>query len=507
MSKERVMTGVKKTLFGMGNVMLILFSTLCVLICMSIIWMFRTWPYLTMQELMFQIRSPMEGTSEVMIEDYIRFCLPLTLIAFLAVAVCLIRSRKRKRLYWAIAAGILMISAAVLSAALYKTWDRLEIGEYAENNSTYSEFIDGSYVDPAETRLVFPEQKRNLIYIFLESMETTYADRESGGAFEENYIPELTALAQENKDFSGSDETLNGGDSLSYTTWTMGALFAQTSGLPLTIPIDGNSMNTQESFLPDVTALGDILEDAGYTQTFMIGSDGDFGGRTLYFTDHGNYGIEDYYYFRNLGKFPEDYKVWWGFEDEKLFEYAKEKLTELGQQSQPFNFTMLTVDTHFEDGYTCELCGTEYGENTYANVMACSSRQVIEFIEWIRQQDFYENTTIVISGDHRTMDKDFCADVDSTYERNVYTAYINSAVQPADPQRRRDYTTFDAFPTTLAGLGVEIEGNRLGLGTNLFSDTMTLTELYGRDRVDSELQKKSELMERLTKDIKVDAAE
>ena len=287
----------------------------------------------------------------------------------------------------------------------------------------------------------------------------------------------------------------------------MGALFAQTSGLPLTIPIDGNSMNTQESFLPDVTALGDILEDAGYTQTFMIGSDGDFGGRTLYFTDHGNYGIEDYYYFRNLGKFPEDYKVWWGFEDEKLFEYAKEKLTELGQQSQPFNFTMLTVDTHFEDGYTCELCGTEYGENTYANVMACSSRQLSGFIEWIRQQDFYENTTIVISGDHRTMDKDFCADVDSAYERNVYTAYINSAVQPADPQRRRDYTTFDAFPTTLAGLGVEIEGDRLGLGTNLFSDTMTLTELYGRDRVDSELQKKSELMERLTKDIKVDAAE
>ena len=36
---------------------------------------------------------------------------------------------------------------------------------------------------------------------------------ESGGAFEENYIPELTALAQENEDFSGSDETLNGGDS------------------------------------------------------------------------------------------------------------------------------------------------------------------------------------------------------------------------------------------------------------------------------------------------------
>lgn len=501
MSKERVMTGVRKTLFGMGNVFIVAFSTLCVLICISLVWMFRTWPYLTMQELMFQIQSPLEGTSTVMIEDYIVFCIPLTLIVFIAVAVSLVKSRKRKKLYCVLAAGVLLISAAALSVACYMTWNRLDIGEYAQNNSTYSDFIDKSYVDPAETALTFPEEKRNLIYIFLESMETTYADQESGGGFAENYIPELTELAIENEDFSGEDETLNGGAPLSYTTWTMGALFGQTSGLPLTIPIDGNSMNTQESFLPDVTALGDILEDAGYNQVFMIGSDGEFGGRSLYFTDHGNYDIEDYYYFRNLGKFPEDYKVWWGFEDEKLFEYAKEKLTELGSQSQPFNFTMLTVDTHFEDGYTCELCGNEFEENPYANVMACSSRQVSEFVKWIQQQDFYENTTIVISGDHKTMDKDFCENVDEEYERKVYTSYINSAVQADDPKWRRDYTTFDNFPTTLASLGVQIEGDRLGLGTNLFSDTMTLTELYGRDRVNSELQKQSKLMEELTKDI------
>ena len=42
---------------------------------------------------------------------------------------------------------------------------------------------------------------------------------------------------------------------------------------------------------------------------------------------------------------------------------------------------------------------------------------------------------------------------------------------------------------------MEIEGNRLGLGTNLFSDEMTLTELYGTDRMAQELQKKSKLME------------
>ncbi len=43
----------------------------------------------------------------------------------------------------------------------------------------------------------------------------------------------------------------------------------------------------------------------------------------------------------------------------------------------------------------------------------------------------------------------------------------------------RTYTTFDNFPTTLAAMGVTIEGNRLGLGTNLFSSEQTLSERYG----------------------------
>ena len=43
-----------------------------------------------------------------------------------------------------------------------------------------------------------------------------------------------------------------------------------------------------------------------------------------------------------------------GYEDQKLFENAKEKLSEIGIKDEPFNFTMLTVDTHFEDGYVCE---------------------------------------------------------------------------------------------------------------------------------------------------------
>ena len=50
----------------------------------------------------------------------------------------------------------------------------------------------------------------------------------------------------------------------------------------------------------------------------------------------------------------------------------------------------------------------------------------------------------------------------------------------------------DMFPTTLAAIGCEIEGNRLGLGTNLFSGEKTLTEKYGYDNLNAELSKKSE---------------
>ena len=51
--------------------------------------------------------------------------------------------------------------------------------------------------------------------------------------------------------------------------------------------------------------------------------------------------------------------------------------------------------------------------------------------------------------------------------------------------------SFDLFPTTLAALGVEIPGDRLALGTNMFSKTKSLEEEMGTEAYRSELAKKS----------------
>ena len=471
----------------------VLLITLAGLLSFSIAWMFKTWTNLSMEELVFHLEVPLEGTNEDMIIEYIRSCAVPTVIIFFAAMVIIAAYRKKKE-YSIIVRGAMICSLAIMVVGISYTWKELDIGNYIKNQNNDSNFIEQYYVNPEETSLTFPETKRNLIYIFLESMETTYSDQANGGAFEQDIIPELTQIAQENEDFSGTDTQLNGGEVFPGSTWTMGAMFSQTSGLPLNVSsIGANDMDTQERFMPGLTTLGDILEENGYSQTLMIGSNARFGGRELYFADHGNYDIEDYNYAIEQGWIPSDYSVWWGYEDQKLFQFAENKLQELSTQDQPFNLTLLTVDTHFEDGYVCDLCQDEFGEQ-YADVMACSSRQVAEFISWIQQQDFYSNTTIVISGDHLTMDSDFCESVSDDYTRRTYTAVINPAVEVQSTEKR-EYSTLDLFPTTLAAMGVQIDGDRLGLGTNLFSNLPTLTESIGYAKEASELKKKSKFVD------------
>ena len=448
-----------------------------------------------MDELLYTINSSLGGTGTDMIIGYCKSCIVPLIIIMAVLAVFSVCYKKYRRNLQKVLIFVLVTAVATFGLSFGVSAKRLNVVNYMSLKKQYSDFVENEYVNPGTVKLTFPEKKRNLIYIFLESMEMTYADKENGGGFEENCIPELTKLSEENENFSGTNSKLNGGYTVGASTWTMGAMFAQTSGLSLMLSIEGNLMSTQEHFFPEITTLGDILEQEGYNQPLMIGSDAGFGGRDLYFTEHGNYDIFDYNTAKEEGLIPEDYYVWWGYEDQKLFEYAKQKLTDLSSNDEPFNFTMLTVDTHFEDGYVCEQCTDEFGDNQYANVMACSSRQVAAFVEWIQQQDFYEDTTIVICGDHLTMDSDFCNNVDSNYNRRVYTAYINPEAESTGMERT--YSTYDNFPTTLAAMGVEIEGNRLGLGTNLFSDTPTLLEKYGLDEVSTELSKKSYLIDNL----------
>ena len=96
------------------------------------------------------------------------------------------------------------------------------------------------------------------------------------------------------------------------TGWTTAALVSSSSGMGLMVPLDYNATTTYNKFLPNAITLGDVLDEAGYNQVFMIGSDADFGGRSTYFRLHGDYTIYDYKTAIEEGLIPEDYYVWWG---------------------------------------------------------------------------------------------------------------------------------------------------------------------------------------------------
>ena len=77
-------------------------------------------------------------------------------------------------------------------------------------------------------------------------------------------------------------------------------------------------------------------------------------------------------------------------------------------------------------------------------------------------------------------------------QRIVYNCFINSAVMPKGAVFERNFTILDLFPTTLAAMGFTIEGDRLGLGINLFSTLPTLAEQMGYFTLEDEVKKYSD---------------
>lgn len=345
-----------------------------------------------------------------------------------------------------------------------------------------SEFIENNYVDPESVKLEFPEKKRNLIHIYLESVENSFTSKDMGGYMDENLIEPLTNLANEGYSFSHLENGFGGPIATTGCVWSVASMVNMNAGIPMKAPSEPNAYGIADNFLPGAITLGDILESQGYEQTIMFGATAKFGGLNFFYESHGNYNILDYDAVIEKGWLPEDYSVWWGYEDDKLYEYAKAELTRLYETGKPFNFVMETADTHAPDGYLSVNAPTPRASQ-YANVIAYSASETEKFVRWIQQQPFYENTTIVIIGDHLSMDAKFFENFDPNYLRTTYNLILNPAPTVTDiPKERmqsRWWYNADMFPTILASIGVKIEGDRLALGTNLFSDTPTLFEENG----------------------------
>ena len=153
-------------------------------------WYIRTYGDLGFDSILYTVFSDLGGVQSGLI---ISFCLKAVVPALLlaAAGVLTLSQLGKTRLQLvltrvtALALSLLMVTQAAFTTGL---------PEYVYGLFHETPVFDQYYVQPTAENVKFPQEKRNLIYIFLESMEISYLSEEQGGGQEDNLIPELYEL-------------------------------------------------------------------------------------------------------------------------------------------------------------------------------------------------------------------------------------------------------------------------------------------------------------------------
>jgi phosphoglycerol transferase len=118
--------------------------------------------------------------------------------------------------------------------------------------------------------------------------------------------------------------------------------------------------------------------------------------------------------------------------------------------------------------------------------------QLSNFLAYLAEQPFYENTTIVVLGDHLYMESDifpndFNSGISNRFPLNIF---INSLLN-GRYSKNRLFSHFDIFPAIIESIGGSYDAPGLGLGRSMNKGERTLLELLGVDYVNNVLPQKS----------------
>lgn len=302
------------------------------------------------------------------------------------------------------------------------------------------DWIAEHYAAPAQP--LAPAQKRNLVLIYAESLETAYG------------VDPLAGLpAGDNLSFSDFRQ-------LPGTGWTIAGMVSSQCGLPLKpLGILGSNDlgESVANFLPRARCLGDVLKDAGYHQVFLGGAARQFAGKDHFLLQHGYdevLGRDEW-----LAEDPEVLLNEWGLNDDALFTQALLKLRALVAAKQPFNLTVLTIGMHPPRGYLSPTCPATHGD--FRDAVDCTALLVRRFVQQAQAEGLLAGTDVVLTGDHLTMPASDMGRKLQGARRSVYNRMLTaSALAP----NRRVIDHFDLAPTLLTALGFRLQDGRFGLG-------------------------------------------
>lgn len=451
-----------------------------------VFWALCTFPLRDANTVLLTLEEPFDDFAYGMVRICLTTTIPQTLLitAILTVFLYTLLNSTKKRL---VAIGAYFAATIIQFIVVVPVSDYIHIlNNEPEKNAAYSQFFADNYASPDSVKITAPEHKRNLILIYLESLETSFADREHGGYQDTNLIPEITELALQNISFGKDKDQIGGGLDASGSNHTFGSLFTRSFGIP-------NIINYKKTpILYYYKSLYKILNSNGYKQIFFQGNPGLFNEFRTFAKDQMMdeiYGPDDLV--ERLGLDSTALIKRQGFktvQDKEAFKFAGQILDTI---SEPFTLTFFTIDTHAPSGLydpDCIKSNDESNQDERLKATArCVSRELEKFLATLKSKPFYENTSIVIFGDHFFMGTRL---VEGFQNRKWIDIFVNAPKTPAVEEKRL-FTDIDMFPTILSLINFGIDGGRLGLGTDLFGEQKTLVESIGLDSLNKEINKMS----------------
>tara|TARA_B100000315_G_scaffold257438_1_gene306370 strand:+ start:939 stop:2417 length:1479 start_codon:yes stop_codon:yes gene_type:complete len=332
------------------------------------------------------------------------------------------------------------------------------------------DFIRNNYVKPNLKDFLDAETTKDLILIYVESMEDVFLNKEfiSESSIKKFQFDELGA-----KKFKKFKPT-------KYTNWTTGSIVATQCGIPQkpvgifdtqNMKLNRNKPNkfgiAMKNFLPNALCMGNLLKAFNYKNVFINAVDLNFAATGLFFKEHGYDEIYGKKYFKKSNYDYDSYTWGGGPNDSVLFNFAKSKIVNFKQNRERFNVTILTTDTH-EPGFVNNKCTSSMNTNynRLSKALVCTSESLFNFVKFV-ENNFSEDTAIVIFGDH-LYPKLLDLNLNNTgQERTIYNRIISKNFSIY-----RDLINhYDLFPTILNLLNFSFKNNRLGLGFSAVKST------------------------------------
>lgn len=348
--------------------------------------------------------------------------------------------------------------------------------EASENDmEEVSTYVQGHYAEPNPETFGIAKGK-NVIYIHLESFQQFLIDyklKDENGV-EHEVTPFLNSIYHNNSTYSFDNffHQVGQGKTSDAETLFENSLFG----------LDQGSLFTQLGGKNTFEAAPAILDqEAGYTSAVFHGNSGNFWNRNETYKHLGY----DYFFDASYYDVNEDNSFQYGLHDKPFFQQSVQYLEHL---QQPFYSKFIAVSNHYpysqftndEAGFPIANTSDETINGYFATANYLDTA-VEEFFNYLKASGLYENSVIVLYGDHygisTSRNKNLAALVGK--DKSTWTDYDNAAMQrvpymihiPGQSNGGIDHTyggQVDALPTLLHLLGIDTKNN-IQLGQDLFS--------------------------------------